>query len=108
MKFKRGVSIRGMQWQTFLMLVIVDGVHKAMFKTEATVTSGTEGVHKHDTHGLGYAGDVRSRDHTPEQRIKFVARVNAELPAGYQFIHETGPDHYHGEYDPRVNKETVE
>lgn len=108
MKFKRGVSLRGMQWEAFYLLVIVAGVHKKMFGKEVVVTSGTEGVHKHATHGLGYAGDFRSRDHSVEERLAFVRAVRAELPPGYEFFHETGPDHYHGEFDPRVIKETVE
>lgn len=108
MKLKQGVSLRGMKWQTFYMLIIVDGVHKRMFSKEVVVTSGTEGEHKHDTHGLGYAGDCRSRDHTTEQRDAFVKAVKKELPEGYEFFHEMAPAHYHGEYDPRATKEVVE
>lgn len=107
MKFKSGVALRGMQWEAFVLLIIVDGVHKRMFKKEVVVTSGTEGQHKHATHGLGYAGDFRSRDHSPQERLDFVEAVRAELPFGYQFFHEEAPDHYHGEFDLRMTKELV-
>lgn len=89
------------------MLIIVDAVHRRMFGTDAVLTSGTDGEHKHFTHALGYAGDFRSRDHSPTQRSEFVKAVSMLLGPDYQFFHEEKPAHYHGEYDPRAEKELV-
>ncbi len=107
MKFKKGVSLRGMKWQTFYAMAIVDQILVDLGYGQLVVTSGTEGEHKYHTHGLGYAFDGRNRDIPKAERAAVVKAVQTELGPDYNFIEEFGPDHFHGEYDPKV-KEYVE
>lgn len=106
MKIKRGVSLRGVQWQMWLAALVVDRVYQTLGYGEVVITSGSEGEHRHDTHADGYALDFRNRDVPPAKRQELCIRcqesLDRELGPGYQFVVETNPDHNHCEYDPRV------
>ena len=107
MKLKPGVSLRGCKWQVWLMSIVVDDVYKSLGYGEVVLTSGSDGKHKHPTHGLGYAADYRNRD-VPSSKREALAQACRDallkrLGSGYQFIVETNPDHNHGEYDPRAH-----
>lgn len=101
MKIKNGASIRGCHWQVWYMSLIVEKHYKKNGYDEVIFTSGSDGIHKHPTHGLGYAADYRNRDIPKDKRAQLAQDIQRELGKDYDFIEEFNPDHFHGEYDPR-------
>jgi hypothetical protein len=101
MLVKKGASLRGCKWQVWYMSLMVDAYMKKNGYGEAILTSGSEGKHKHNTHGLGYAGDYRNHHIAKSRRAQIAKDIQELLGKEYNFIEEFNPDHFHGEYDPR-------
>jgi hypothetical protein len=107
MKVKSGVQLGGVQRNMYYAAGVVDQIHKDVFGTEATITSGTDGKHMESSlHYKGLALDFRTIDIGIEDADNFVFRVKKALdPHGFDVVFEKGMDgvieHLHVEFDPK-------
>ncbi len=104
MKVKRGVSLRGIKWQIFLACIVAESVYNRS-GYELIITSGSEGIHKFDTHADGWGVDWRTQFVPPipvDVQKAIVKQIQDELGSEYDVILES--DHIHCEYDPRITK----
>lgn len=80
-------------------LPAIDKANKDTVGREAIVTSGTDGVHGHDSlHYVGLAIDIRTRDLTKKQTEWLAAKLREVLGKNFDVVIEK--DHIHIEYDP--------
>ena len=105
MRFKKGVTVFGINPEMIVALMVADGVYSDIVNQPVTVTAVTDGTHTSIVHYLGYGVDIRTRDDdsykqwTDTVKQKLIAELRARLPEGFEIIcHST---HIHIEYDPR-------
>ncbi len=104
LKFKPGVSIRGLQPQMLLAIQVAEEEF-SKYGLDTTVTAGADGVHKEGSlHYKGLALDFRTRDAAGLQK-GIVAMIDRRLdPIGFDVLLEglgTDNEHCHVEYDPK-------
>jgi len=101
MKFKQGVSIRGLREEMHFALGQIDAAANSMTPTYVpTCTSGVDGKHSPTSlHYDGRAVDIRTRDLPPESVDEFEWRIRAHLSDDYDVVLER--DHIHVEWQPK-------
>lgn len=105
MKLKSGVSIKLLQPQIVLGIMIIEPVFKD-YGTELTITCGSNGKHKvaNSLHYQGLAIDIRSHDIKPSLLHMVLAECRARLGVEFDFILEdegTPDEHFHMEFQPK-------
>lgn len=99
LRFKSGVSIRGVQPETLVGLRIAEQAYESIGK-DCTVTSCSDGKHKTGSlHYSGLAVDLRTKILSKTQVATVMSYLTSWLPAGFDVIFEG--DHIHMEYDPK-------
>lgn len=99
LKFKKGVTLRGLKAETLLaMQVATDVVKEQEEGKDCIITSITDGVHTQGSvHKDGEAFDMRSFHLSNPAKV--AAALKARLPGLYDVVLEA--DHIHIEADPR-------
>lgn len=99
MIIKEGVSIRGLQPEMMIALMVANDLYKAN-NQELVVTSGTEGIHKRNSrHYIGYAVDLRHRYYSNEMKAFIVKELQSKL--GEDFLVLLERTHIHVSYKPK-------
>lgn len=104
MLLKTGVSVKGLQAEILLAIIIVNDVCKA-HGIEPTITSLTDGKHSDTSyHYQGDAVDFRTKD-IPNAIIPIIIdQIRLRLTPEYDVLHEsvnTPNQHLHIEYNRR-------
>lgn len=103
------VSLAGMVPQMFFSMMVVNDILQAI-RIELVITSGSEAATKHmkrSKHYTGEAYDFRSRDikslyNASEHMIHRIAtQIRSALSKDFDLVVES--DHFHIEWDPKVN-----
>lgn len=98
LKFKEGVTLRGLKAETLLAMQVAVDVVKEQEGKDCIITSITDGVHTQGSvHKDGEAFDMRSFHLSNPGKV--AAALKARLPGLYDVVLET--DHIHVEMDPR-------
>lgn len=93
------VSLRGIQLQTVLAIVIANDIFTANGR-ECVITSVADGKHSRGSlHYAGAAVDLRSRHLTTTEKENILADLKAKLNTDYDVILEA--THFHIEYQPK-------
>ena len=105
LKFKEGVTLRGLKAETLLAMQVATDVVKEQEGKDCIITSITDGVHsKGSVHKDGYAFDMRA--HHLSNPSKVAAALKARLTSGYDVLLESigKPNmHIHVELSPERN-----
>lgn len=102
MYLKKGISLSKLQACMFPALVASEQFFDLTLH-ELVITSGNDGNHMKDSkHYEGLAIDIRTRDLTPDQKVKLVNYLRDRLDTLFDIILET--DHLHIEYDEHTYK----
>ncbi len=103
-RLKAGVSLRDLQPQVVLGLLLVEQAFAAV-GAECIVTSCNDGQHKADSfHYRGLAADLRIKHIHPDQKAGVVARVTEVLGPEWDVLWESqglANEHVHIEWDVR-------
>lgn len=107
-QLKSGVSTQNLQQVMLQMLDDLAKLYK-LLGMQLTVTSTDDGKHiKNSLHYDGLAVDIRNRD-IPERHRNFQAKVLILflMARGKEWQLVIEKDHFHIEYDTRINHEKV-
>jgi hypothetical protein len=102
MKLKPGIIMDGIQPPMLRACAIIDEIYMRIARHEVTLTSlkDTDPGRVEDTlHNSGLAGDFRTRDVTPSERVLILDVMRWALSPPYE-IYDEG-DHFHVEHDTR-------
>lgn len=101
---KDGVIVKGIQPETVLGYIIVQGIF-FRYKLTCTITSALDGKHgANSLHPKGYALDFRSKHLRPLTKKDIETVCKKALGKDYFFFLEaegTDNEHFHMEYDPK-------
>lgn len=96
MKIKEGVIIQGLAIEMRSVLINAEKIWRE-FDAELVVTSALDGLHSAGSlHYYGYALDFRTRDFSPDVRLKVADRLRQALGRNYRVLVEV--THIHVEY----------
>lgn len=105
------VKHEGLTPEMYFALGVAATLKRSLFGRDCVVTSLLDGTHNTDSlHPLGRAGDLRTLDLTPTERVTWFNALGAALrPIGFDVVWEGGvgatPEttgaHIHLEYDPK-------
>jgi len=104
LRFKSSVSIRALEPQLLVALLLAEQVYAAE-GIECVVTSGDDPGHKPGSlHDVGLALDLRSKHVHPASKPRVVAALRETLvPLGFEVLFEypgEEREHVHVEFDP--------
>ncbi len=103
-RLKAGVSLRDLQPQVVLGLLLVEQAFAAV-GAECIVTSVNDGQHKADSfHYRGLAADLRMKHIHPDRKPSVVAHMTELLGPEWDVLWESqglANEHVHIEHDPR-------
>lgn len=103
MKLASTCSIAGLQPETAIGMVIVNGTFQAEGLDGITITSCTDGKHSIGSlHYVGYAFDIRTKDYEDGLVNKVALKCRTALGAEWDVVIEK--THLHVEYQPKANR----
>lgn len=100
LRFKKGVSFRGVQPEMAIGLHALEGFFKKHGIDDLWVTSCVDGKHSQGSlHYVGYAVDIRIWEIPKDKPRWFVDELNKEMGKEFDCVLE--PDHIHVEFQPK-------
>lgn len=103
MRFSSGVSLRLLQPQTAIAMVVCDSVYR-LHDCDMLVRFVCDGVHSPASlHPKGYAFDLRTHNVPPAELLILVGELRAALGDEFDVVledHRQENEHIHVEYDP--------
>jgi D-alanyl-D-alanine dipeptidase len=100
LRFKKGVSLRGVQPEIAIGLHAIEGFFKKNGIEDLWITSCVDGKHgRGSLHYVGYAVDIRIWSIVKDRLKWFVDELNKEM--GNEFDCVLEKDHIHVEFQPK-------
>jgi len=100
-RFKRGVSLNGVQPELAAIFPIIAGAYQSIGK-DAIITSLRDGRHSRGSlHYVGYAVDLRTKHLTTREVRTVFEQLRRALTTEFDVLCEPTPPHLHIEFQPK-------